>query len=101
MPKDIPLSECSGQEILARVAYRIILADYHINPEQYDNAASRLFWLALVWKQAGLELLGATLHDAASQVASGSTIASWKAASLSYGRVSHLAVARLDRSRRR
>jgi hypothetical protein len=101
MASHLPLTEATGQEILTRTVYQLILADYRQNPEQYDHAATRLFDLALTWRAAGLELIADTLQDAARHVASGQTIASWRTLHTSLSRLDHLAVMRLDRKPRR
>lgn len=101
MASHLPLTECTGLEIIVRTVYQIILSDYRTNPEQYERPATRLFDLALQWRQAGLHLIADTLQDAASHVASEHTIASWKTLHLAVDSQRLLAISRLGRGRRR
>ena len=78
MKPTLPLAECTGEEIITRTVYQIVLLDYRDNAEQYDRAATRLLDLALCWRGAGLHLIADVLVDAAHHVAGGGTIASWR-----------------------
>jgi hypothetical protein len=101
MTERIPLADASGQEIVARTVYQLILIDYRTNPEQYDRAPSRLFDLALQWRQAGLHLVADELSSVAVWCAQGGTVATWLRTRIlvSTGRATILA--RAGRTRRR
>lgn len=101
MPAHLPLSEATGLEIVVRTTYQIIRADYALNPEQYDKPATRLFDLALQWREAGLFIISDCLQDAATSVASGNTIASWRSLCLAVDVVRLMHLSRLGQSRRR
>lgn len=77
MADRLPLAEASSDEILARTAYQIILADYRTNPDCYDNPATRLFDLAFQWRQSGLYLIAQDIELAAIWCAQGSTVREW------------------------
>ena len=78
MVYQLPLTEATADEIVARTAYQIILADYRANPDCYDNPTTRLLDLALTWRSDGLHLIADAIADAGLFCASGSTIASWR-----------------------
>jgi len=97
----LPLSEATGVEIIVRTTYQIILSDYRLNAEQYNHPATRLFDLALQWRAIGLDLIADSLQDAATFVAGGHTIASWKTLHIAVDSQRLLALSRAGRSRRR
>lgn len=101
MAYHLPLTEASAEEIIARTAYQIVLADYRTNPDCYDNATTRLLDLALQWRSDGLHVIADALADAALFCASGHTIASWRQlrTGLTLARVQSLA--RAGQARRR
>lgn len=101
MSAHLPLTECTGSEIVVRTVYQIIKADYRDNPEQYDHAATRLFDLALQWRALGLDLIADTLQDAAMAVAARHTIASWKSLRLAVNVTRIIALSTLGRGRKR
>jgi len=101
MASHLPLTECTGLEIVVRTSYQIIRADYDLNPEQYDRPATRLFELARSWRLAGLHLVADCLTDAAGAVAQGHTIASWRSLHLAVDSARLLALSRLGHSRKR
>jgi len=73
----LPLTEVSGEEILARVVYQVIMGDYRDNPEQYDRPPQRLYDLAYQWRSAGLPLIGHEIELVAIWTAQGGTVATW------------------------
>lgn len=77
MPTRIPLAGASGDEILSRVTYQIILGDYELDPTRYDDPAQRLLELALEWHQSGLHTIAAQLDLCGIWCAHGGTIATW------------------------
>jgi hypothetical protein len=97
----IPLAEASGDEILARVTYQLILLDYHDNPDKYDHPEVRLFELAYQWRLIGLAPIHEQLELAAIWCSHGSRIADWLKSRImvSSGRAPILA--RLGRTRGR
>jgi hypothetical protein len=97
----IPLTEATGHEIVIRTVYQLILADYKLNPEQYDYPATRLFDLSLQWRNAGTDLISDTLQAAACHVANQNTIASWKSLELSVDVTRVVALSMLGRRARR
>lgn len=101
MTARLPLTEATGHEIVIRTVYQIILADYKLNPEQYDHPATRLFDLALQWRKAGLDLISDTLQEAACHVANDHTIASWRSIALSVSVTRVIALASLGRRAKR
>ena len=101
MKNALPLVESTGTEICIRTVYQIILADYKLNPEQYDHAAQRLYELAYQWRLAGLQLIADYLTNAAEHITSGHTIASWKTLHTSIAITRVVALARLGRGPKR
>jgi hypothetical protein len=101
MDDRLPLTEVSGDEALARVAYQIIVGDYHAHPETYDTPTEALLNLAHSWDSDGLHLLGEQIALAAIWCANGGTVATWLRARVVFhaGRFSRLHQA--GRSRRR
>lgn len=77
MQERLPLTEVSGEEIIARVAYQIILADYRQTPDLYDTPADRLFVLADEWFALDAISLATDLRLAGIWCAQGGAIASW------------------------
>lgn len=77
MSERLPLTEVSGDEVIARVAYQIILADYRENPLSYDDPVPALLDLAVKWDADDLSYLHEQLTLAALWVANGGTIATW------------------------
>ena len=77
MADRLPLTEVSGNEILVRVTYQIVLADYRLTPDSYDTPADRIFILADDWHAFGAIELAAQLRLAGIWCASGATLASW------------------------
>lgn len=92
MSDRLPLTEVSGDEVLARVTYQIILADYRQTPDSYDTPAERIFILADEWFAFGATDLAQDLRLAGIWCAHGSTLASWLASRvlISTGRASKL-----------
>lgn len=78
MQPHLPLTEATADEIIARTAYQIVLADYRTNSLCYDNPTTRLLDLALEWRNHGLDLIADALQSAAFHTAGGNTIASWR-----------------------
>jgi hypothetical protein len=101
MSDRLPLTEVSGEEVLARTVYQIILLDYARNQEQYENPATRLFDLALQWSNLGLKLIADELQLVAIWCAQGSTVRQWLSTRtlITTGRATRLA--HTGRSRRR
>ena len=101
MADRIPLAEASGEEILVRVTYQIILADYRKTPDSYDTPSERILILADEWFAFGATDLAFYLRMAGIWCASGDTLAAWlqKGIYLTSGRASKLM--RAGRSRRR
>jgi hypothetical protein len=101
MPDRLPLTEVSGDEILARVCYQIILADYRLTPDSYDTPTERILILADQWHAFGAIDIATDLRLAGIWCAHGSTLASWLQSRIiiTQGRVSTLM--RAGRSRRR
>ena len=97
----LPLNEATGEEIIVRTVYQIILADYRTNAEQYDNATTRLLDLALQWRANGLDLVADCLTQAAIHVSGGNTIASWRTLNTALDRTRILALSRLGRAPKR
>lgn len=79
MSDRLPLTEVSGDEILARVTYQIILADYRQTPDSYDTPAERILILADEWHAIGAIDIATDLRLAGIWCAHGSTLASWLA----------------------
>lgn len=90
-----PLAEASSEEIIARVTYQIILADYRADPEAYDDPTSRVFALALEYQHAHVGVIAAQLDLVAIWCAHGGTIASW----LTY-RILPTSIATIERRRK-
>lgn len=101
MTAQLPLSEATADEIICRTTYQIILSDYRINPNCYDQPTTRLLDLALQWRETGLFLIADSLQDAAIHVSNGNTIASWKTLNTALDRSRLLALSRLGRAARR
>ena len=101
MSERLPLTEVGGDEILARVTYQIILADYRQTPDLYDTPAERILILADEWFALGAIDLATDLRLAGIWCAHGSTLASWLGSRvlITTGRASRLM--RAGRSRRR
>lgn len=101
MAYHLPLTEATADEIIARTTYQIVLADYKLNADCYDNATTRLLDLALQWRADGLLVIADALAEAALFCASGHTIASWRQlhTGLTLARVQNLA--RAGQTRRR
>jgi hypothetical protein len=101
MSDRLPLTEVSGEEILARVVYQIILADYHIAPENYDVPVLRLLELAHEYHQHDMDIIAADIRLVAIWCGNGGTVATWLRARIviTTGRASRLAQA--GRARRR
>lgn len=77
MSNRLPLTEVSGDEVLARVTYQIILADYRQTPDSYDSPSERIFLLADEWHVFGATDLAQDLRLAGIWCAHGATLASW------------------------
>jgi hypothetical protein len=92
MADRLPLTEVSGDEILARVTYQIILADYRLTPDSYDTPAERILILADEWHAFGAVDIATDLRLAGIWCAHGSTLAAWLASRvlISTGRASRL-----------
>lgn len=92
MTDRLPLTEVSGDEILARVTYQIILADYRQTPDSYDTPAERILILADEWHAFGAVDIATDLRLAGIWCAHGSTLASWLSSRvlIHTGRVSKL-----------
>lgn len=101
MKPELPLTEATAAEIIARTVYQIVLADYRSNPLCYDRPTDRLLDLALSWRSLGLDVIADSLQSVAMHCAAGNTIASWRTlhSGLTLQRVSSLR--QLGRSRRR
>lgn len=101
MADRLPLAEASSDEILARTVYQIIREDYRLNPDCYDNPATRLFDLAFQWRQTGLTLIAEQIELAAIWCAQGSTVRQWLTSRISpaTGRSTILARAAVRRRR--
>lgn len=101
MSDRLPLTEVSGDEILARVCYQLILADYRLTPDAYDTPAERILILADQWYAIGATDIATDLRLAGIWCAHGATLASWLSSRIviTSGRVSKLM--RAGRSRRR
>lgn len=97
----LPLNEATAEEVICRTVYQIILADYRVNPDSYDNPTTRLLDLALVWRGSGLDMIADSLMSAAIHVSGGSTIASWRTLNIALDKSRQLALSRLGRGRRR
>lgn len=101
MLQQLPLTEATGEEIVCRTTYQIILIDYRTNPNCYDNPATRLLDLSLQYHASGIHLIADSLQDAAIHCSCGNTIASWRTLHTVLDKTRQLALARLGRSRRR
>lgn len=101
MAAHLPLTECTGTEIVVRTVYQIIKSDYRQNPEQYDNPTTRLLDLALQWRALGLDLIADTLQDAAEHVSARHTIASWKSLRTAMDVTRIMTLSSLGRARKR
>ena len=77
MTDRLPLTEVSSDEAIARIAYQVILSDYHHNPSAYDNPTEALLNLAHSWDTDGIHILGEQIALAAIWVANGGTVATW------------------------
>jgi hypothetical protein len=77
MTDRLPLAEVSGDEAIARITYQIILGDYDLHPDAYDNPSFHLFELAAGWQLAGVPPVAEQLRLAGIWVANGGTIATW------------------------
>lgn len=101
MADRLPLAEVSGEEVLARVVYQIVMRDYRDNPDKYDLPPNRLFELAFQWRSAGIPLISNELDLLAVWCGRGGTVASWLTSRvlINPGRAAMLA--RVGRSRRR
>lgn len=77
MTSFLPLTEVGGDEILARVTYQIILADYAINAEQYDRPADRLYELSLQWRISDILPIAEQLLSVAHYCAKGGKAREW------------------------
>jgi hypothetical protein len=77
MADRLPLTEVGGDEILARVTYQIILADYDRWPELYDTPTLRLLELATDWSAPEYSRIHEQITLAAIWVANGGTVATW------------------------
>jgi hypothetical protein len=73
----LPLTEVSGDEILARIAYRLIRLDYADHPDQYDEPTSAILTLAERIHALGLTQVAADLRLAGIWCAQGGTVAAW------------------------
>lgn len=73
----LPLTEVSGDEILARVTFQIILHDYHLSPDKYDDPTGRLLELACEWDDDLLSWIHEQLTLCAIWVGNGGTVATW------------------------
>ena len=98
---ELPLSEAQPEEILARTAYRLIMADYRTDPHCYDNPVTRLLDLAIDWRSSGLDVIADAFTDAAIFVGAGNTIAAWKSHRSGNALRRELALSRVGRARRR
>jgi hypothetical protein len=74
----LELWEETQDGILARVVYRIVMADYAINPDLYDAPTDRLLDLASDWRSSGIDLIAQWLTDAAIWCSNGATLATWR-----------------------
>lgn len=101
MTERLPLTEVGGDEILARVCYQIIKADYRLTPDSYDSPAERIFILADDWYAFGAVDIATDLRLAGIWCAHGGTLAAWLSSRIiiTSGRASKLM--RVGRSRRR
>lgn len=101
MKPQLPLTEATATEIIARTVYQIVLSDYRANPLCYDSPTTRLFDLALQWRASGLDVIADALQSVALHTAGGNTIASWRTlhSGLTLQRVSSLQ--QVGRGRRR
>lgn len=97
----VPLTEATAEEIIARTTYRLIMADYSLNPHCYDNPTTRLLDLALDWRSSGMDVIADSFTDAAIFIGSGNTIAAWRQHRSGQALRRELALARLGRARRR
>jgi len=77
MSDRLPLTEVSGDEILARVVYQLILADYRLTPDLYDFPAERIFVLADEWHALGATDIATDLRLAGIWCAQGGAVAQW------------------------
>lgn len=77
MSDRLPLTEVGGDEILARIAYQLILADYRLTPNSYDEPAERILILAEEWFAFGATEIATELRLAGIWCAHGSTLANW------------------------
>jgi hypothetical protein len=77
MTDRLPLAEVSGDEILARVVYQIILFDYREHPDSYDIPVVRVLELADQFHAANMSIIAADLRLAAIWCGNGGTIATW------------------------
>lgn len=92
MSNRLPLTEVSGEEIIARVTYQIIMADYRQTPDSYDTPSERILILADQWFAFGANDLAFYLRLAGVWCSTGATLASWlqKSIFLTSGRASKL-----------
>jgi hypothetical protein len=101
MADRLPLTEVSGDEVLARVTYQIILADYRLTPDLYETPAERILQLADEWFKFGATDLAQDLRLAGIWCAHGSTLASWLQSRVLIASPRISTLMRAGRSRRR
>jgi len=101
MSERLPLTDVSGEEVIIRVTYQIILADYRQTPDSYDSPAERILILADDWFAFGAIDIAFHLRLAGVWCSTGATLASWlqRGVITTSGRASKLM--RAGRSRRR
>lgn len=101
MQERLPLTEVSGDEVLARVVYQLIVHYYHEYPDSFDNPTEALLNLAHSWYTSDITLIAEQLQLVALWVANGGTVATWLRARIftTTGRATILA--RPGRARRR
>jgi hypothetical protein len=101
MSDRLPLQECGGDEILARIAFQLIRLDYASSPDAYDDPTARLLFLTDIYYQTGLTQIAADIRLAAIWCGNGGFLADWLRSRIvvTTGRASRLA--RAGRSRRR
>lgn len=78
MTPHLPLNEETQDGILARVTYRIVMADYAAHQDRYDAPTDRILELADEWRTQGIPQLAHSLTDLAIWTSQGATIATWR-----------------------
>lgn len=97
----LPLTDVGGDEIIARVVYQIILADYREFPDLYDTPTVRLLELATDWNAKQFDRIHEDITLVAIWVANGGTVATWLRARIVFTTSRASKLMHLGKSRRR